>query len=141
MDEDYFEPDCLKTVSVEHPVMADSIFLVARELPSDVRDFVRGIFFISPPIGFRGIADYWEFFPDRHHFEVDKDGQARFGFIVLNGELADGPEDLRHFVIAHEIAHLWSGDSTLKNEGTMEEREQNADDLAAEWGFPRPADS
>lgn len=56
--------------------------------------------------------------------------------VVLKRKLADCGEAFATYVIAHEFAHAF-----LRNGGWGEitDREEAADHLAADWGFPRPA--
>ncbi len=56
--------------------------------------------------------------------------------VVLKRKLADCGEAFATYVIAHEFAHAY-----LRNGGwgAITDREEAADHLAAEWGFPRPA--
>ena len=55
--------------------------------------------------------------------------------VILKPRLATGPVDFAHYIIAHELAH-----AHLRNGGwgEIEDPEQAADALAAQWGFGRP---
>lgn len=55
--------------------------------------------------------------------------------VVLKRRLAECGEAFATYVIAHEFAHAF-----LRNGGWGEitDREEAADRLAAQWGFPRP---
>ncbi|MBL8829471.1 MAG: M48 family metallopeptidase [Planctomycetaceae bacterium] len=55
--------------------------------------------------------------------------------VVLRPKLAHCSEAFAHYVIAHELAHAF-----LRNGGwgSIVDREEAADTLAASWGFARP---
>jgi len=58
--------------------------------------------------------------------------------VVLKRRLRQRSANFTRYIIAHELAHAF-----LRNEGRHadEDPEFAADALAAEWGFPQPADS
>lgn len=64
----------------------------------------------------------------------DPSGQAS-RCVVLKRRLAECGEAFAKYVIAHEFAHAF-----LRNGGWGEitDREEAADRLAAQWGFPQP---
>ncbi|TWU59877.1 hypothetical protein Poly51_01500 [Rubripirellula tenax] len=55
--------------------------------------------------------------------------------VALKPRLSDCDETFGLYVIAHELAHAF-----LRNGpwGAIHDREEAADALAADWGFPRP---
>lgn len=64
--------------------------------------------------------------------ELGVDGTSRC--VVLKPKLARGPEPFALYIVAHEFAHAY-----LRNGGwgSITDREEAADALAATWGFAR----
>jgi Zn-dependent protease with chaperone function len=55
--------------------------------------------------------------------------------IVLKRTLLHRPTPFARWVIAHELAHAYLRHGSLH---PLENPEQSADSLAAQWGFPKP---
>jgi hypothetical protein len=63
--------------------------------------------------------------------------------VYLSPDLANNPTDRVRYTIAHEFAHvvLDHSEDPCPDAATVgETNERKADELAAQWGFPRPAD-
>lgn len=56
--------------------------------------------------------------------------------VVLRPKLEKAPTAFAHWVIAHEFAHAYLRHN---DGGETDDVERDADSLAAEWGFARPA--
>lgn len=116
---------------IPEPILAERVFEVVVSLPAEVRrdltgdpDFVMDLYDPEIPgpvvirLGRLGV------------------GSAGARSVSLRRSLARRSPDFAAYVIAHEFAHAF-----LRNvcRPSGEEVEAEADALAAEWGFPRPA--
>jgi hypothetical protein len=122
----------------DNMVTAVDLRLVAAEvitrLPEDVQDFAMDeVYWVA--ISKHNLAFFFPLLaPVLAHLEEGTNWLA-LPLIVLSPSLEDMPLEQIRFTFAHEIAHAW-----LKHAETTESsrREGEADDLAREWGFPRP---
>ena len=107
----------------------DHVACVVARLPDRVRDdFVADPSFV--------MSDYEPQAGAAVHVRVGpprRNAAARS--VVLKRTLRRRPEAFVRYVIAHELAH-----AHLRNAGRFpgDDPEHAADELAAEWGFPRP---
>ena len=112
-----------------HPEMRGHVAAVLESLPEAVRDDLMG----DP--GFR-ISDMQPQPWGGHQVPVGPlTGKGSSRAVVLKQSALHRSTAFVRWLIAHELAH-----AHLRNEGRAveEDPECAADDLAQEWGFPRP---
>jgi hypothetical protein len=84
-----------------------------------------------------GLSDYDPAVRPFHIRVASPTGLASSRSVILKRTLVRRPQSFIQYVIAHELAH-----AHLRNQGRTpeEDPELAADELAAQWGFPRPLD-
>lgn len=117
-------------------------------LPADVRDWARDYLVWFCPLACNGPATGFRLNPMTLSRHVDESAPCpeyggpfyRVRVIYIAPDLFDGPDEKLQFVIAHEIAHHRLGHETgMELPEDDVDYEADADSLAREWGFARPA--
>lgn len=113
------------------PRLVEHVEAVFQKIPKrDIRSLIRQqILIFAPPKPFYGRC-------------IDLPGNDEDRILIyLSPNLLDYPEDQVRNTIAHELAHVVLGHSEEPcPDAPMigENQERQADELAAQWGFPRP---